>query len=78
MYWIDESDTGRLMSNSRQIPFYCDDDSDITQLPTTSAYGVQQGDDTVSCLPVGKGSSCLSIESGSLFLLNSHDEWKKI
>lgn len=78
MYWINETDTGRLYSNSKQIPFYCDEDSDVSMLPTESAPGVQQGEDTVSCRPCGKGSQCLSIGSGSLYILNSRDEWKQI
>ena len=78
MYWINETDTGRLLSNSKQIPFYCDDDSDVSALPTSSASGVQQGEDTVSCLPVGKGATCLCIGSGSLYILNSRDEWKRV
>lgn len=80
-YWIDESDPGRLMSSSKQIPFWADDDSDIDNLPTSSAPGVQQGNDTVSCRPCGKGSTCTVIGDGSgaaVYALKSTDEWKPL
>ena len=78
MYWIDDSDNGRLMSNSRQISFWADTVDDVQNLPTSTTKGVQQGDDTVSCQPVGKGSTCMVIGSGngaSMYGLNSNDEW---
>lgn len=81
MYWIDESDTGRLMSNSKQIPFWADDESDIDNLPGINTYGVKQGEDTVSCQPVGRGSTCMVIGDGSgsrLYVLNSKNEWTKM
>lgn len=81
MYWIDTSDPGRLNSSDRQIPFWADDESSLSELPTTSAPGVQQGDDTVSCKPVGKGSTCMVIGDGSgamLYVLNSNDEWVRL
>lgn len=81
MYWIDESDPGRLYSSSDQIPFWADESEDVQNLPTSTAYGVQQGNDTVSCRPCGKGSTCTVIGTGSgasIYALNSKDEWKKL
>ena len=81
MYWIDESDTGRLMSSSKQIPFWADDETDIDNLPKIDTPGVQQGEDTVSCQPVGKGSTCMVIGDGSgatLWVLKSTNEWTRM
>lgn len=80
-YWIDESDPGRVMSSSKQIPFWADSEDDIPNLPTSTSYGVQQGEDTVSCRPCGKGSTCTAIGDGTgatVFALNSNDEWKRL
>ena len=74
-YWIDATTKS---NNGRQWQFYVDSDSDIRKLPTSSAPGTQQGDDTVSCLPCGKGSVAFSIASGNLFVLNSSDNWVQI
>lgn len=74
-YWIDASTKA---NNSRQFSFYMDTDADKNSLPTNVASGVQQGEDTVSCLPCGKGSTAFSIASGSVFVLNSNNEWTKI
>lgn len=71
-YWIDES---APVGSRRQITFLMDTDSDVANLPTSVASGVQQGQDVVSCQPCGKGSRALSIGSGNIFLLNSQDEW---
>ena len=32
MYWIDTSDSGRLMSSDRQIPFWADSERDVPNL----------------------------------------------
>lgn len=71
-YWIDES---AKIGNLRQISFFMDEDSDLTDLPTTEASGTQQGLDTVSCLPCGKGSKAFSIESGTTYYLDSSGSW---
>ena len=73
MYWIDESSQARGVGEQRD--FYCDDASDINNLPTSSSMGVQQGDDTVSCQPCGKGSFCLCIADATGYFLNSSDLW---
>ena len=80
-YWIDESDPGRIMSSSKQIPFWADDEDDIPNLPTSTSYGVQQGEDTVSYRPCGRGSTCTVIGDGTgaiVYALKSSDEWKKL
>ena len=81
MYWIDTSDSGRLMSSDRQIPFWADSERDVPNLPRMGIKGVQQGDDTTSCRPVGKGSTCMCIGDGSgavMYTLNSNNEWIKM
>lgn len=74
-YWFV---AGSQPGASRQVQFYCDADTDINNLPTSTSSGVKQGGDTVTNLPVGKGSIVLSIASGKLFVLNSSDEWTEI
>lgn len=76
MYWIDES--GQARGTSNQVDFYCDTPSDIPNLPTSSAPGVQQGDDTVSCKPCGIGSFCLCISTSGGYILNSNDQWVEV
>ena len=75
-YWIDESEPIKYSGTSRQVPFWMDSDADVSSLPGINKYGVQQGDNTVSCQPVGAGSSALSIDSSTLFVLKSTNEWK--
>ena len=78
MYWIDTSDPGRIINNDKQIPFWADTVDDVQNLPHINSPGVQQGDDTVSCRPCGRGSTCTVIGDGSgavVYALNSNDEW---
>ena len=78
MYWLDTSDTGRLMTNEKQLSFWADTVDDVDNLPHINSPGVQQGDDTISCLPCGKGSTCMVIGDGNgavMYGLNSNDEW---
>lgn len=63
---------------SRQVQYYLDTDSDVSNLPTSTNSGVKQGNDSASNLPCGKGSTALSIASGKLFILNSSDQWAEI
>lgn len=63
---------------SKQVQFYMDSDSDVSDLPTSSANGVKQDGDDVSYLPCGKGSVALSITTGNIFILDSSDEWTQV
>ena len=72
MYWINEDSK---VGSSKQVSFYADAESDINNLPTMTTKGVQQGNDTVSCEPVGCGSYCLVIGSGNVYMLNSENTW---
>jgi len=72
-YWIDESNQARGTSN--QMSYYCDTTADVQDLPTSTTPGVQQGEDTISCRPCGKGSFCLCIGTSSGYILNSNDQW---
>ena len=78
MYWIDESDPIRYSGTSRQVSFYIDTPEDLTSLPGINTRGVQQGDNTASCEPVGAGSSALCISEGALYILNSQNAWTKV
>ena len=75
-YWIDDSaPVGR--TSRKVVSFMADSDSDIPDLPTSSSEGVSQGDSTTH-MKVARGSSCLSLGSGSLFILNSSDQWIEV
>lgn len=76
MYWLDvtQNYTGYPLIRN----FFCDEPSDIANLPTSTTEGVQQGSDTVSCQKVNAGSSCLCIGSGELYMLNSSDTWVSV
>ena len=76
MYWIDES--SKTLGTGRQRDFYCDSVSDITNLPTSTSPGVQQGADTISCQPCGAGSFCLCIADATGYFLNSNDQWVEV
>lgn len=74
-YWIDASTKA---NNSRQFTYFMDTDNDVNSLPTSTSSGVKQGEDDTSCLPCGKGSTALSIETGKIFMLNSNNSWTAI
>lgn len=76
MYWIDPAQQKTGTPGVRD--FYCDEPADVRNLPTSSALGVQQGEDTVSCQKVYPGSSCMCIGSSEVYILNSLDQWKSI
>lgn len=73
MYWIDT--TQEYTGTPAIRNFFCDATSDVNDLPTSSALGVQQGEDTISCQKVNPGSFCLCIGTGSGYILNSNDQW---
>ena len=72
MYWINHNAS---YIPSKQISFECDGPEDIENLPTIDTPGVQQGEDTVSYLPVNPGSTCLVIASSDVYKLNSEGNW---
>lgn len=72
MYWIDQG------SYTNQRSFYCDNESDIANLPKMDTEGVKQGDDDVSYLPCAKGSSCLCLGNSSLYILGSNNVWVRV
>ena len=71
-YWYE---AGHNPGASRQVSFLMDSDSDKNSLPTSTSQGTKQGTDDVLHMPVGKGSTALSIASGKLFILNSSNQW---
>lgn len=75
-YWINSA-ASSSQSSDRVINFYADDVTDITKLPKIDTEGTQQGDDTVSCKPCAKGSTCFVITTGNTYYLNSSGSWVK-
>ena len=72
-YWYDEET--KVNGSSHQVSFWCDSDADVADLPTSTTEGVKQGDSDTLHLPVAKGSSCISIDTATMFVLNSSDIW---
>lgn len=62
---------------ARQLTFIADSSSDIANLPTSSSPGLPQEGDSTAHLPVKAGSSCLCLNPGSFYILNTQDEWVK-
>ena len=73
-YWIDHN-TGDVPEG--QFSYFCDEPSDIPDLPTSQHEGKDMGDRVTNrkCKP---GSFCLCIGDSSGWILNSLDEWKEV
>ena len=78
MYWIDENTSPKQTPRGEQKAFFADAVSDVSNLPTSIALGVKQGDDEESCKCVLPGSSCLVIATSEVYILNSSNEWTKL
>ena len=74
-YWINQAGNS-TRPNWRQ--FYCDADSDIDNLPTSTTEGVKQDVDSMAHKCCSVGSECLSLETSSVYVLNSSNKWAKI
>lgn len=73
-YWL----TGKNATGTANICSYImDDDSDLSDLPTSSSEGLNQNDG-VSHKKADKGSKAFSISSSKNYILNSSDEWTEI
>lgn len=75
MYWINENNPD--MKGDCKA-FYADNSSDVSNLPTSSTLGVQQGNDVISCQKVAKGSSCMVLGTSKYYILNSNDVWVEL
>ena len=75
-YWLNSS--VKFKSKNRRA-FFCDDDTDLQDLPTTLSEGKEQegGQNVINGI-VEMGSVAYSIGSQSRFCLNSQGEWVKI
>lgn len=71
-YWIDS--TAKCVGGQKE--FYCDETSDISTMPTSSAEGTPQTGDTTAHKKCAKGSSVYCIGNSSVYILNSLDQWK--
>lgn len=69
-FWLNESTKA---TNSRQLQFYMDTDSDLSLLPTISESGLS--DNVIYNLPCGKGSTAISLATGNIYVLNSSGQW---
>lgn len=78
MYWIDENTSPKQTPRGEQKAFFADTVSDVSNLPTSIALGVKQGDDEESCKCVLPGSSCLVIATSEVYILNSSNVWTKL
>lgn len=78
MYWIDENTSPKQTPRGEQKAFFADAVSDVSNLPTSIALGVKQGDDEESCKCVLPGSSCLVIATSEVYILNSSNVWTKL
>ncbi len=72
-YWLDP--LAKCVGNLKE--FYCDETSDIADMPTTSTEGTPQSDDSTIHHTVAKGSSVYCIGDSSIYILNSQDIWKQ-
>ena len=61
-FWVDPK---VKVGTNKQYDYMCDEDADISDLPTS--------EDEVEI-----GASCLSIESGDLYILNSSRTWVRL
>lgn len=73
-YWYDDASL-RGKTSRRVVEYIADTDADINDLPTSTTEGEPQEGDSTLHRCVEKGSSCLVIDSSSLYMLNSEDEW---
>lgn len=78
MYWIDENTSPKQTPRGEQKAFFADAVSDVSNLPTSIALGVKQGNDEESCKCVLPGSSCLVIATSEVYVLNSSNVWTKL
>lgn len=60
MYWMDVHDQ---VGGSKQVTYYADSASDVQNLPTDPEV-------------INKGSVCLIISTGEVYMLNSSYEWE--
>ena len=77
MYWIDVNTTSPATS---QKNFFADSASDVANLPTMTTWGKGPESVTDPTLnkPVFKGSTCLIIDTGEVYLLDSDNNWTKL
>lgn len=74
-YWINQAGN-RNRPDWRQ--FYCDADTDVTNLPTSKSEGVKQDGDSTAHKRCSVGSECLVLGSTSVYVLNSSDTWVEL
>ena len=74
-YWINQSGNS-TRPNWRQ--FYCDTDTDINNLPTSSRQGIKQEGDSSAHQSCSVGSECLVLDTTRVYILNSSDVWREI
>lgn len=70
-YWYDQ--TAKVVG--KQVKFFCDGESDVADLPTSSNEGEEQTGDTLVSQKVAKGSRAFVIATGATYYLDSTDNW---
>lgn len=74
-YWIQKPATNE--NNSGYRFFYCEEESDVANLPTSTQDGVQQENDTVSNKRCAVGSEACVISTGNVYVLQkTTDTWE--
>ena len=76
-YWYDDT-SSRANTSRRCVNYIADTESDINDLPTSTTEGAVQGNDTTLHRCVDKGSSCLVIDTGAVYMLNSNNQWVQL
>ena len=74
-YWINSRGNG---NRSNWCQFYCDAESDIGNLPSSTSEGVKQEKDPMANQCCSAGSECFVLASTSVYMLNSSDQWIKL
>lgn len=75
-YWIQEIG-GNGKNNSGYKLFYCETETDVTNLPNMTDEGVQQDNDTVSCKPCVAGCEAVVLDTGDVYTLRkSTNTWE--
>lgn len=75
-YWIQEIGGNGKNSSGYKL-FYCETETDVTNLPNMTDEGVQQDNDTVSCKPCVAGCEAVVLDTGDVYTLRkSTNTWE--
>lgn len=75
MFWIEEGSNDKLRGYRL---YYCETESDISVLPTTTDAGTQEPLEDVINTPCTKGCEALVIQTGEVYTLTPTSGWVKL